>query len=60
MKDKDSEELFRTSYVRKTCTLLNAHLLGLSMPDSLHPEYLFVLQEAPKLLDVMIDMTLSR
>ena len=44
----------------KASTLIHAHLFGLQIPASLNDEYLFILQECPRLLDVMIDMTLSR
>merc|ERR1712154_539782 len=33
---------------------------GMQIPTALYPEYMIVLQEAPRLLDVMIDMTVSR
>ena len=46
--------------MRRSSALLNAHLIGLPIPDELKEDYLFVLQEAPRLIDVMIDMTLSR
>ena len=52
--------LFNASYVERACVFLNAHLIGLTIPNELKEEYLLVLQEAPKLLDVMIDMTLQR
>jgi len=54
------DNTFAASYVRKASALLHGHLIGLSIPESLKEEYLFVLQEAPRLLDVFIDMTLSR
>ncbi|ETO18916.1 DNA polymerase theta/eta [Reticulomyxa filosa] len=59
-KNTELENVFEASYVKKSCALLTAHLMGLPIPEVLHDEYLFVLQEAPRLLDVMIDMTLSR
>eukprot|EP01084_Bolivina_argentea_P282792 484158_1 len=54
------DNMFDISYINKCCVLLTAHLLGVQIPNSLHDEYLYVLQKAPHLIDVMIDMTLSR
>ena len=54
------DNIFSESYARKAAALLHAHLMGMQIPKSLYGEYMLVLQEAPRLLDVMIDMTVSR
>merc|ERR1712154_640645 len=54
------DNIFSASYARKAAALLHAHLMGMQIPSSLYGEYMIVLQEAPRLLDVMIDMTVSR
>eukprot|EP00484_Ammonia_sp_Unknown_P000864 CAMPEP_0197021852 /NCGR_PEP_ID=MMETSP1384-20130603/2738_1 /TAXON_ID=29189 /ORGANISM="Ammonia sp." /LENGTH=988 /DNA_ID=CAMNT_0042449767 /DNA_START=51 /DNA_END=3017 /DNA_ORIENTATION=+ len=54
------DNLFEASYARKAAALLHAHLMGMQIPKDLYAEYMLVLQEAPRLLDVMIDMTVSR
>jgi len=54
------DNIFNASYARKAAALLHAHLMGMQVPPLLAPEYMLVLQEAPRLLDVMIDMTVSR
>jgi len=54
------ENLFNASYARKAAALLHAYLMNMQIPKALYSEYMLVLQEAPKLLDVMIDMTVTR
>eukprot|EP01084_Bolivina_argentea_P216326 367552_1 len=54
------DNIFNASYARKAAALLHAHLMGMTIPTSLYTQYMLVLQEAPRLLDVMIDMTVSR
>merc|ERR1712154_222562 len=54
------DNIFNASYARKAAALLHAHLMGMQIPSSLYGEYMIVLQEAPRLLDVMIDMTVSK
>merc|ERR1712154_671153 len=54
------DNIFSASYARKAAALLHSHLMGMQIPTSLYGEYMIVLQEAPRLLDVMIDMTVSR
>merc|ERR1712083_190674 len=54
------DNVFNASYARKAAALLHAHLMGMQIPTQLYPQYMLVLQEAPRLLDVMIDMTVSR
>lgn len=47
-------------YIRKSTVLLTAHLLGLDIPSSLYDQYLFVLSKVPKILNIMIDITILR
>merc|ERR1712154_153043 len=54
------DNVFNASYARKAAALLHAHLMGMQIPTQLYAQYMIVLQEAPRLLDVMIDMTVSR
>eukprot|EP00483_Globobulimina_turgida_P000892 UN00893 len=54
------DNIFSAGYARKAAALLHGHLMGMQIPTSLYEEYMYVLQEAPRLLDVMIDMTVSR
>ena len=54
------DNIFSAGYARKAAALLHAHLMGMQIPQSLLGEYMLILQEAPRLLDVMIDMTVSR
>ncbi len=51
---------FEAAYCQKAVALISAHLMGIPVPEEIKDEYLFVLMEAPRLLDVMIDGTLSR
>eukprot|EP01083_Nonionella_stella_P080084 219879_1 len=55
-----TNRIFNIPYVRKCTVLLTAHLLMMPIAASLHSEYLFALHNAPRLIDVMIDVTLSR
>eukprot|EP00486_Rosalina_sp_Unknown_P015480 CAMPEP_0201595974 /NCGR_PEP_ID=MMETSP0190_2-20130828/192805_1 /ASSEMBLY_ACC=CAM_ASM_000263 /TAXON_ID=37353 /ORGANISM="Rosalina sp." /LENGTH=607 /DNA_ID=CAMNT_0048056153 /DNA_START=2205 /DNA_END=4025 /DNA_ORIENTATION=- len=57
---QEIDNIFSESYARKAAALLHAHLMGMQIPKTLYGEYMLVLQEAPRLLDVMIDMTVSR
>ena len=54
------DNVFNASYARKAAALLHAHLMGMQIPTQLYAQYMIVLQEAPRLLDVMIDMTVTR
>lgn len=47
-------------YPKYAMTLLDAHLTDTEVPVALKAMSTYVLKEAPKLLDVMIDMTLQR
>jgi len=47
-------------YSKYAMTLMNAHLTNTEIPVALQPMFTYVLKECPKLLDVMIDMTLQR
>eukprot|EP01084_Bolivina_argentea_P276678 472142_1 len=49
------DDIFTASYGRKAAALLIAHLMGIVIPLSLHSQYIIVLKDAPRLLDVMID-----
>jgi len=57
--NKLPEAWAKCNYIRWTSTLLHAFLLG-NLPTQLQNELRFILQEAPRLLDVMIDLTLTR
>eukprot|EP00494_Astrolonche_serrata_P033555 UN33824 len=48
------------NYSKYAATLLYCHLKGIELPLCLKPMMNYFLKETPKLLDVMIDMTLQR
>merc|ERR1712217_425510 len=50
----------KSLYSKYAMTLIDAHLTDTEVPVALKPMSTYVLKEAPKLLDVMIDMTLQR
>jgi len=53
------EEWYECDYVRWTAAILHSFLNG-NPPQILHDELEFILEEAPRLLDVMIDLICTR